>query len=104
MQRCPICHLFGIETDGGQKMTNAIPNCADSLLRRKQTAAALTEAGFPITEATLATKAARGGGPPFRSFGRIPLYRWGDTLAWAYDRLSPPRRSSSEADLQRISV
>ena len=93
-----------MHSNGETTVANTVPNCPDALLRRKQTAAALTEAGFPITEATLATKAARGGGPPFRSFGRIPLYRWGDTLAWAYDRLSPPRRSSSEADLQRISV
>ena len=32
---------------------------------------------------TLATKASRGGGPPYRLFGRKPLYRWGDGLDWA---------------------
>jgi hypothetical protein len=33
--------------------------------------------------------------------GRITLYRWGDALAWAESRLSPPRCSSSEADAQQ---
>ena len=70
----------------------------DTLLRRTAAAAALTRAGFPIAVATLATKATRGGGPPFRSFGRIPLYRWADVLAWAEARLSVPRHSTSEAD------
>jgi hypothetical protein len=61
-------------------------------------AEALTRAGFPITRATLATMAARGGGPPYRLFGRIPLYAWDAALAWAEGRLSPPRGSSSEGD------
>ncbi len=72
----------------------------DTLLRRKALAKALTDGGFPITEATLATKATRGGGPPYRSFGRVPLYRWADALAWAQGKLSPPRRSTSEVDAQ----
>jgi hypothetical protein len=61
-------------------------------------AQALTEAGFPTAPATLATKATRGGGPPFRLYGRIPLYRWGDALEWAQNRLSKPRWSTSEGD------
>jgi hypothetical protein len=73
----------------------------DTLLRREATAEALTALGFQTKAATLATKATRGGGPPFRLFGRIPLYRWGDTLAWAEARLSPPRGSTSEADAGR---
>jgi hypothetical protein len=75
-----------------------IPSDPEIMLRRRDTAAALNEAGFPITEATLATKATRGGGPPYRLFGRVPLYRWGDALQWAESRLSPPMRSTSEAD------
>jgi hypothetical protein len=73
----------------------------DTLLRRKAVAAALTEAGYPIAESTLATRATRGGGPPYQSFGRIPLYRWGTSLEWAENRLSPPRSSTSEADARR---
>jgi hypothetical protein len=73
----------------------------DTLLRRRDLAAALKARGIPMTEATLATKATRGGGPPFRSFGRIPLYRWGDALEWAEARLSAPRGSTSEIDAER---
>jgi hypothetical protein len=36
----------------------------ETLVRRAELAAALTEAGFPIATATLATMAVRGGGPP----------------------------------------
>jgi len=55
-----------------------IPDNSDALLTRDAVALALTEAGFPVRAKTLATKATRGGGPPFRSFGRRPLYRWAD--------------------------
>jgi hypothetical protein len=78
-----------------------IPTDPDALLRRAQTADALTAAGYPTATATLATKATRGGGPPFRHYGRIPVYRWGDALAWAEGRLSRPVRSTAEADLVR---
>jgi hypothetical protein len=70
----------------------------EALLARDALATALTEAGFPISGATLATKATRGGGPPYRLFGRRPLYEWGPSLAWALGRLSAPASSSSEHD------
>jgi hypothetical protein len=70
----------------------------DTLLRRRDAAAALRAAGYPTAPATLATLACRGGGPPFRRFGRVPLYRWADLLDWAGSRLSAPMRSTSEAD------
>jgi hypothetical protein len=76
---------------------NPIPESADALLTRDQAAEALTDAGFPVRARTLATKATRGGGPPFRRFGTKPLYRWGDTLAWAQSRLGPPRGGEIEA-------
>src|SRR5882724_9988461 len=79
-------------------MSFSIPDNLDALLTRDQTAAALTEAGFPVKPKTLATKATRGGGPPYRLFGARPLYRWGDSLAWAQSRLSEPRYSTSESD------
>jgi hypothetical protein len=77
-------------------MITAIPESPTALLRRKATAEALSEAGFPVAEKTLATKAVRGGGPPYRTFGRTVLYQWSDALAWAEERLSAPRRSTSE--------
>ena len=76
----------------------AIPENPDILLRRIPAAEALCEQGFPISPKTLATKATRGGGPPYQLFGRYPLYRWGTLLSWAESQLSPPRHSSSEAD------
>jgi hypothetical protein len=81
-------------------MANQIPDSPDVFLRRAPTAEALTARGFPTKASTLATKATRGGGPPYRLFGRVPLYRWGDSLAWAQSRLSVPRGSTSEADPQ----
>ena len=68
----------------------------DANLRRNETADALNAAGFPIKKGTLATMATRGGGPPHRKWGAVVLYNWGETLKWAQDRLSPPRRSTSD--------
>jgi hypothetical protein len=73
-----------------------IPQDPNALLGRKQTAETLTEAGYPVAEATLTTMASRGGGPPYQLFGPRALYRWGDSLAWARQRLSAPRRSAAE--------
>jgi len=73
-----------------------IPQSLDALLGRKETADALTEAGYPVAEATLTTMASRGGGPPYQLFGPRALYKWGDSLDWARARLSAPRRSAAE--------
>jgi hypothetical protein len=80
-------------------MANVIPDDPDALLKRAAAAEALSASGYPVRPATLATKASRGGGPPFRRFGRIPLYRWADALDWARSRLGPTMRSTSEADV-----
>ncbi len=78
-----------------------IPDDPEALLPRDKFAAALTEAGFPTSAKTLATKATRGGGPPFQKYGPRALYRWRTGLAWAQDRLSEPRRSTSESEVVR---
>lgn len=75
-----------------------IPESVDALLTRDRLAEALTEAGFPTRAKTLATKASRGGGPPFRKFGPRAIYKWGDALEWAQARLTEPIRSTSEND------
>ncbi len=75
-----------------------VPENPDALLTRTQTAAALRAAGFPVADKSLATRASRGGGPPYRRFGARVLYRWGDALEWAQARLSAPISSTSEAD------
>jgi hypothetical protein len=73
-----------------------IPHDPSTKLTRRETAVALTEAGYRIAEATLATMATRDGGPPFEKWNRKPLYRWGDALAWAKARMSRPIRRARE--------
>lgn len=68
----------------------------DSRLTREQTAEALTTAGFPIKPKTLATKATRGGGPPYSLFSGRALYVWGDALAWAQGVTTAPRHNTSQ--------
>jgi hypothetical protein len=75
-----------------------VPEDPETQLPRTAAAEALTAAGYPISPATLATKACRGGGPPFRHWGRTPVYRWGDCLDWARGRLGPVVTSTSELD------
>jgi hypothetical protein len=67
----------------------------DPLLRRKALAAALTYAGYPIAEQTLARMAVEGSGPPFRIWGRFPIYQWSSALRWAEARAGKPRTSTS---------
>lgn len=78
-----------------------IPDNPDALLTRERTAEALTAAGYPVATKTLATKATRGGGPPYSLFSGRALYRWRDALDWARSLTTPPRRSTAEADAQR---
>lgn len=85
-------------------MPTPIPDNSDALLTRDAVAAALTERGFPVKAKTLSTKVTRGGGPPFRHFGARVLYRWGDALDWAQGRLTAPRTSTSEADVQNAAA
>jgi hypothetical protein len=74
----------------------AAPIDPEARLDRKQTAAALTERGYKIAPATLATLASRGGGPPFSKFGPYASYRWGSSLSWAQERMSAPVNRASE--------
>jgi hypothetical protein len=68
-------------------------------LSRKEAAQFLTDRGYRTAPATLAKLACVGGGPSFTSFGRRPLYREPDLLAWAHGRTTGPRRSTSDAGL-----
>jgi hypothetical protein len=72
------------------------PEDLEILLTRRQLADALTKAGFPTSPATLATKASRGGGPPYQRYGPRAMYRWGSALQWANGLL----RSPSSAEVQ----
>jgi hypothetical protein len=79
-----------------------IPIDSNTLLTRADTAKALTEAGYRTATSTLATKASRGGGPPFRKFGSRAVYRWGDSLQWAESQLGPVITNTSEADKAQL--
>ena len=68
----------------------------DRKLGRKEAAQFLTAQGYKTAPATLAKLACLGGGPTFESFGRRPLYREADLLAWAEARTTGPRRSTSD--------
>jgi hypothetical protein len=59
----------------------------ETFMTRSQVAEALTACGFRMHPATLATKVPRGGGPPFRKFGKTPMYLWADVVAWVNQRL-----------------
>ncbi len=65
-------------------------------LTRREAAEFLTERGFRVAPATLAKYATIGGGPLYQSFGRRPLYRPADLLAWVEAKSTAPRRSTSE--------
>jgi hypothetical protein len=71
---------------------------SETLLTRRAAAAALSERGYPTSAATLATRATRGGSPPYRLYNRRAIYRWGDLLAYAEERTSEPRSNTSEGD------
>lgn len=73
----------------------------DTLLTRRRVAEELTKAGYPIANATLATRATRGGGPPYCTFSGRALYRWADALAWAQKLTSVTRCSTSEIHRQK---
>lgn len=76
---------------------NAYPDQPDRLLTRDAVASALTAAGYAVSPKTLATKATRGGGPPYSRFNGRTLYRWGDALAWARAQTSDAHCSTAEA-------
>lgn len=63
-------------------------------LTRKEAADTLCEAGYRITEKTLATKATRGDGPPYQMFGKKVLYPTAALFEWANARISGPMTMS----------
>jgi hypothetical protein len=66
------------------------------ILRRREAAEYLRGKGIPIASPTLAKLACLGGGPPFRKFGRAVLYEVADLNAWANQRMTSRRRSTSD--------
>jgi hypothetical protein len=78
-----------------------LPN-PDDRVTREAGAKALTDAGYPTSPSTLATKVSRGRGPRYRLYSGRAIYVWSDLLAWAESCVTEPRRSSSEADARRV--
>jgi hypothetical protein len=72
------------------------------LLTTIRAAEDLSAKGYPISPHTLDTLASRGGGPPYRKWGRRRLYDPNELLAWAEGLLGPTVTSSSEADLVTV--
>jgi hypothetical protein len=66
------------------------------LLSRIEAARLLTEAGFPISPATLAKKAVIGGGPPYRIWNRRAMYEAGRLTEWANDQLGPELMNTAQ--------
>lgn len=65
-------------------------------LRRAAAAAYVREHwGAPCSVRWLAKLAVTGGGPPFRKFGRFPIYDPADLDAWATKRMTPLLASTS---------
>jgi hypothetical protein len=73
-------------------------------LSRAEAAEFLSERGYKTAPATLAKRAVVGGGPPFVSWGRKPLYDPESLLEWAQRRCTGPRRSTSDRGEKRQSA
>jgi len=68
----------------------------ETLLDRAQAAVAIRARGIRVSYATLATKATRGGGPPFKRFGKQAVYRWADVVAWIHETMGEAAKTTSE--------
>lgn len=75
--------------------------CEVRYLSRTEAAQFLSERGYKTAPATLAKRAVVGGGPPFVSWGRKPLYQPEALLEWAQRRCTGPRRSTSDRGEER---
>lgn len=65
-------------------------------LTRREASDYLKAQGYQIEPTTLAKYACVGGGPPYESFGRKPLYTEVALLEWVASRTTGPRRTTSE--------
>jgi hypothetical protein len=71
---------------------------------RRQAAVYLTERGYPIAYATLASWAVQGRGPHFARMGRKPLYRREELDRWAASQIEFQANSTSAHDASRRSA
>lgn len=66
-------------------------------LDRNEAAQYLADRGLRVSKTTLQKWVTTGGGPTYRRFGNRAVYQANDLDAWALEKLSAPRRSSSGA-------
>lgn len=78
-----------LDDTAGVVKTDAISDIGLKLVARIEAARLLTEAGFPISPATLAKKAVTGGGPPYRVWNRRAMYDVNRLMNWAKEQLGP---------------
>jgi hypothetical protein len=64
-------------------------------LSRAEAADYLTSHGLRTSKNTLQKWVTTGGGPAYRRFGKLAVYLPQDLDAWAHEKLSAPRHSSS---------
>lgn len=76
----------------------------EKFVDRASVSAFLRDQGLPVSKKTLDRMAVNGGGPPFRYFGRKPLYRLSEALAWAESRMTSSVANTSSANPQSLSV
>ena len=69
----------------------------NKFLDRNEAAQYLAERGLRVSKNTLQKWATVGGGPVYRRFGNRAVYQANDLDAWALEKLSAPRRSTSQA-------
>ena len=67
-------------------------------LTRPEAAKYLDNCGLPVSKNTLQKMACVGGGPGYRIFGNRAIYQQSDLDRWAEDRMSLPRRNTSEVE------
>jgi hypothetical protein len=83
--------------------TNVV-HIADQLLERAAAEGFISsEFGIPVEVIRLDRAAQAGNGPPFRCWGRKPLYRKADLISWATRRLTKPMVRSGNYDQQSAS-
>lgn len=69
----------------------------EKFLTRVEASEYLTEVrGLPTAKGTLQKLATVGGGPPYQRFGNRVVYLPNNLDQWANQKLSDPRRSTSE--------
>jgi hypothetical protein len=58
------------------------PLSDDALLSTQELSEAFSNMNLPMAAPTLDSKRSRGGGPPFRKYGKTIRYRWADARDW----------------------